>query len=819
MKQPPVSQKPHDSSSVELAQIVTTLASSMGQSSHPHKPCINTTNVQIQDASHPTAGTAHIHLLNVKPEEDANSEPGSCPSFVRSTISRCHPPRFLIQLYYLLLLLYQWTSGTMPAFYHWTQSSRRSHPVLWGFLSAFLRAWGQVVFQNNPVSGACIILAMLLNDVWVGVVGLVATLVATILANFLGLNPGAYDAGLFGYNAVLIGLALATFDVAAVGPWNVRLLGPVILLSAFSTLVLVALSNVLVEKFNVPPLTLPFNLCAGIYLIGALQMTYFSVPFKGAAADLPSPPPRATEAISIDWLQFARGIITGIGQVFLASNFTSGWLVLVGILICSPCSALFAALGSLVGGLTALGMGVDPSDIYLGLWGYNSVLGGIAIGGFFFLPNLTASMFAIFCAIICSMVQATLGVLFQAWGGFPTLTFPFCVVTLSFLLLHTSIPNRLIPIPLVILSYPEEHRKRFLVHRTFLSEIRKTAMICSVLEEEAEERKERQRRTMEANAAGVEVDISPLKHAGLPSTLRSPASVSTSASASTSTSSNHVDIHPLHQSRIQREANAHVRLAKRHEEENQKKELARHEAHRVYTHKEMQQRSHYFRLLLDSFFDLLDPAGESESLTFFQIRASLNSVLGTFHSDQLVSKEELANMIFVFQKDEDEEDEDDGDSYEYGKHAYGSSHPPILSDWTLFLSIDPEHVFIEYDQLYQFFMFQKKIDWKAQFMIGEDMDTGTTAATTATATVDVVHAATNPSQSSPPFTGMNSRSFGHFTVVQDGAGQAMTCHASPLETAILPLHHADAPASNTLHRAAEEQQIDSSTPLMVNNAR
>lgn len=64
-----------------------------------------------------------------------------------------------------------------------------------------------------------------------------------------------------------------------------------------------------------------------------------------------------------------------------------GVIMLVGMAICSPISAAFALLGSIVSTLTALGLGASPASVYAGLWGYSAVLSSIAVGGLFFVAN------------------------------------------------------------------------------------------------------------------------------------------------------------------------------------------------------------------------------------------------------------------------------------------------------------------------------------------------------------------------------------------------------------------------------------------------
>src|SRR5262245_1060003 len=107
-------------------------------------------------------------------------------------------------------LLADWT--------HWSESS----PVL-HFVDINLRGIGQVMFQDNPLSGAL----FLCGIAWASYVagapeialgGILAVVVATIVARWLHVDEASRAAGLYGFNAVLVGLALMTF----LGPGPLR---------------------------------------------------------------------------------------------------------------------------------------------------------------------------------------------------------------------------------------------------------------------------------------------------------------------------------------------------------------------------------------------------------------------------------------------------------------------------------------------------------------------------------------------------------------------------------------------------------------------
>jgi len=84
-------------------------------------------------------------------------------------------------------------------------------------------------------------------------------------------------------------------------------------------------------------------------------------------------------------LQFIRGLILlitsslkGFSQVLLVGNTVSGSLILLGITLHSPALGLIAFLSSIVGTITAKFIRADQNTIRDGIYGFNSVLCGIA---------------------------------------------------------------------------------------------------------------------------------------------------------------------------------------------------------------------------------------------------------------------------------------------------------------------------------------------------------------------------------------------------------------------------------------------------------
>src|SRR5262249_26660080 len=142
---------------------------------------------------------------------------------------------------------------TLPApWTRWVASS-----WLLRFFDESLRGVGQGMFQDNPLSGALFLLGIGWASYVAGapeivIGGIVAVLVATETAHWLHVDKPSREAGLYGFNGVLVGLALMTF----LDPGPLRSLY-VVLGGAVSVVAMLGTAHA-VRPFGVSALTFPF---------------------------------------------------------------------------------------------------------------------------------------------------------------------------------------------------------------------------------------------------------------------------------------------------------------------------------------------------------------------------------------------------------------------------------------------------------------------------------------------------------------------------------------------------------------------------------
>jgi urea transporter len=304
-----------------------------------------------------------------------------------------------------------------------------------GVIDALLRGVGQVMLQNNPTTGLLFLVGIFINSSNYGLTALLGLVVATLAAYLLGVDRTLIRNGLFGFNGVLTGIGLSVFL-----QWDWHVAVYIILGAIVSTIVMMGLAKLLIS-WDMAPLTAPFVLTAwlllfALYQFGQLHPTQLIGPMPvhpGAAIQTDLQEAAGGGTVGLTVANLANTLFRGVGEVFLQDNLWTGVVFAIAILVNSRVCFGFALLGSALGGLTALVLGGDGVTIYHGLYGFNAVLTGIALGGLFLVLNWWSTIYSLIGAIFSAIVFAAIAVALSPIG-MPALTAPFVLTTWVFVL-------------------------------------------------------------------------------------------------------------------------------------------------------------------------------------------------------------------------------------------------------------------------------------------------------------------------------------------------------------------------------------------------
>lgn len=304
------------------------------------------------------------------------------------------------------------------------------HRGVW-FVDIVLRGAGQVMFQNNPLTGLLFLIGIFWGAAAAGQIAIaigaaVALLISTLTAMALHADRASLDQGLFGFNGALVGVAVPIIVQDTPLMWVYLALG-----AALSTVVMLAFTRLL-RIWRMPALTFPFVLTTWLL---ALAVYPFARLTRGAlgppALPLAGGAPGAHVALTAGFL--LTGWITGVAQVFLLDNVVTGIIFVLALAVNSWRAALLALAGAAVGLLVALLFGANAQSVGSGLYGFSAALTAIALGGVFYARSYPVTIYAIMGAIATVIVQAALNTALAPLG-IPTFTAPFVLATWLFLL-------------------------------------------------------------------------------------------------------------------------------------------------------------------------------------------------------------------------------------------------------------------------------------------------------------------------------------------------------------------------------------------------
>lgn len=335
-------------------------------------------------------------------------------------------------------------------------TGRLADRPLFAMVDCLLRGIGQVVFQNNPLSGFIILAALFFNSWIYGSICLLGVAASTAMAMALKADRDLIRNGLFGFNGALVALALVAFTSAdfRVGAAPSVLMSVYIVFAAAMTTVVFQAIATLLGPHKVAALTAPFVLTGWLFLFAVLK-------FEGLEAGplaKPISPEQFDAAATYVLPTWYMGIGNAIGQIFFQDNWISGYLIVIGIAVNSRISAAMALMGAAGAALVAAIFGGPEGAIRDGLFGYNAALTAIALGGFFLVFTWRSFFYTLFGIVVTTWLWASIAIFLKPIG-MPVLTSAFVLVTWLMLLGQYGF-RALVPVPPAEATTPEDNLRR-----------------------------------------------------------------------------------------------------------------------------------------------------------------------------------------------------------------------------------------------------------------------------------------------------------------------------------------------------------------------
>jgi len=256
-----------------------------------------------------------------------------------------------------------------------------------------LKGIGQIMLQESAWTGLLFLIAICYDSLLMGIGALISCIIATATARVCKFSDENIKAGLYGFNATLIGVGLVFFFETSPLIWFLIVLGSV-------------LSTLLMEfsiRKKIPFFTFPFIV---ITVIAVLSIQHFGLATARVSVVKGEMPELEDFAVAAH----------AYSEVIFQGTIAAGLLFFIGVFLNNPTAALYGFLAAVIAGAIAH---FDKDSVKLiedGMFSFNAVLCGIACSG-------TKPKDGLY--VLLSVVIATYFDIFMMHNGWITLTFPF----------------------------------------------------------------------------------------------------------------------------------------------------------------------------------------------------------------------------------------------------------------------------------------------------------------------------------------------------------------------------------------------------------
>ncbi|WP_194776193.1 urea transporter [Pararhodonellum marinum] len=282
------------------------------------------------------------------------------------------------------------------------------------FYDPFLKGIGQIMLQENSLTGLLFLIGILINSPLLALGTLVGAVVGTLTAKLFKYDKGNISSGLYGFNAALVGIAMLVFFEGSILVW----IG-IILLAALSTLVM----NFFLNK-KIPVFTFPFIALVWIALYFFHEVVPVDPPAEGDLAGL------IEETVVFELSNFGFGF----GEVIFQGSLLSGLIFMIAVYINNPIAAIYGLVGAFFAALFAV-LTIDQFDaLQQGWFTFNAVLCAIVFSGLEKKDGLFV-LIAVFFSVLIENFMMSRGLIF--------LTFPFVAGTwITLWIKHLLVKNQ-----------------------------------------------------------------------------------------------------------------------------------------------------------------------------------------------------------------------------------------------------------------------------------------------------------------------------------------------------------------------------------------
>jgi urea transporter/murein DD-endopeptidase MepM/ murein hydrolase activator NlpD len=289
------------------------------------------------------------------------------------------------------------------------------------------------VFFSESVWFSLIVFLSTFTDPYAGTAGLLAIIITNIMASWLGLNEGMIKSGTYSYNSLMVGLVLGVYFQFS---WVFIL---ILFLGSFLCLIITSWLGILLYKYKVPFLSLPFLITIWIMLLATRNYENLHLSERGIYTTNEMFLFGGNIYIYLNELLNSFHIplfwdvyFKSLGAIIFQYNIVAGFLIAIGLLIYSRISFTLSLLGYTTGFLFYNFVDGSFNELIYGYIGFNFILLSIAIGGFFLIPSIKSYLIVIVCTPLTAILISAVSNLFLPMQ-LPIYSLPFNVIAILIL--------------------------------------------------------------------------------------------------------------------------------------------------------------------------------------------------------------------------------------------------------------------------------------------------------------------------------------------------------------------------------------------------
>lgn len=329
------------------------------------------------------------------------------------------------------------------------------------FVNSTLNSYSEVFFAKNRIFGI-LLMAVTFLDPITGICGLLSVVITNLLAGVLGLAHEAILDGRYGFNSLLVGLGLGFYYSPSMAFFVV------LFVAALSTLLATVAVAGILQKYGLPYLSIPFLLSLWATLLASRNFEALELSQRGIFTL------NELYATGSNWLIFlyrelkelpipelVKIYFNSLGAILFQFNMFSGILIAVGLLFYSRIAFSLSLVSFVAAYYFYQILGADIETLSYSYIGFNFILSGIALGGYFLVPSRASYLWTIMLVPGLMILTSSFGSFFEVLQ-LSIYSLPFNIMVILFLYVLKLRTKPKGPEEVMIQQYIPEHN---LYHR------------------------------------------------------------------------------------------------------------------------------------------------------------------------------------------------------------------------------------------------------------------------------------------------------------------------------------------------------------------